>query len=333
MSEEIMKQSIKRLIHVLIMNLDTDEKVSLFSKIPKKGLPITNKTPSKTQNKIINEDLKNNRNIEFMRQYLQTHKLHRLIERKELFENIDYSDANRTYEFIENNEFNIQIFCELIIYMFENLDCEQIENLFPDVRIVDRVLQSLTKIERARPNETENKPEIEKLLNQHQKDLNKKNKIISDNKKKYQQVSEKIQRQHAEALQKLTKKFEDKLSSADKTVENLKLTISDLKDQKSKLKNDNDQLQQKIKILNKELSEKYILLIADRDYDIDKMQNYRVFQLSEDDGLDKVLDTVSVQPINEIWVVKEQVSGLFIHKLSIEMKFIKIQQKSIKEII
>lgn len=92
-------------------------------------------------------------------------------------------------------------------------------------------------------------------------------------------------------------------------------------------------MQQKIKILNKKLSEKYILLIADRDYDIDKMQNYRVFQLSEDDGLDKVLDTVSVQPINEIWVVKEQVSGLFIHKLSIEMKFIKIQQKSIKEII
>lgn len=331
-----MRTSVKRLLVILMNNLNTKELVNIFERIPiKRSILLTSKTPERLQTKVIKESLKVEQNVEFCQRYVQNKNLHHLLKSEVTFSQDLFLNSVDLMNFVENNDLDLNEFCEMIIYLFETLKVSQIEKLFHTAEDVNNCLKKVNFNKKALTSvsNNENQPlDYEVLFEEKEKELQKKERIISENKEKYQKNLQKIQDNNFLEIQKIKNKFNDEVKQLHERERNLIFRLEMENSERKRVLEKNYELDKRINTLTLEMEKKRILIIADTKFKLQLNTQYKFIQFSEENGLDKILKFVKNKPIDKIWVIREQVSGLFIHKLRNKIDYIQIEHKSLLDI-
>ncbi|MBY7147371.1 hypothetical protein I2491_11435, partial [Levilactobacillus brevis] len=82
-----------------------------------------------------------------------------------------------------------------------------------------------------------------------------------------------------------------------------------------------------------EISQRKVLLVADKGLIIKDVKGIIFSRTSEEDSLNGVAVSIEKIPVSEIWVVREQVSGIFFHKLQQEFKYMRIRRVSLADLL
>lgn len=311
-----MKAPIRQLLFVLLSNLDSETRVRMLSKIPKKqGALLNGHLPEDKQLKIIESQLGVNANAEFILRQLTNKKFDYLIKNgtygREIFDSLA---SLKDYVKCLNHNY----FSELLIYMFGNMDLNSIENLFPSSAVVEEVLNLLD----------------DSLSNEY----------LEENQKSIEKA------QYTKQIELLNKKIE----SSNEQIHNMKLLINKKDKFAQKLKNEKEIAYRKLKEeqeinqelliklkdsnssideLQKKINKKSVLLIANKNMKLKDTDKIRFTLTSEEEGLANIVAYVNTHSINTIWALREYVSGFFIHKLKMTLKYTLIEIISIEKLM
>ena len=340
-----MNPTIRKLLLILLSELTLRERVKFFEKIPTKRVPLTTRTPESVQRKIITDALKNKNNVEFILKQITNNKLHHLIGDDARYE---ISSLRSNEELVSQMKKYKLHTDKLLLNMFETTELEDINRLFPSSREIEELLKATQEIKEERKEdintntlvgvhqEIEYKNEIDELKRR----IVKKDRILDSNKKKYEQTIERLNKQSESAIKdrelKMTEHEREIVENSENSIRKMRIEKEDIYKNLRNEQNKNLKLIEMIKRYQKEIdklklesNKKKVLLIADKSPAIKDIKGVSFSRVSEEDDLSGVAASIKEVPVSEVWIVREQVSGVFFHKLQQEFKHMKIQRVSL----
>ncbi|WP_354631231.1 hypothetical protein [Levilactobacillus brevis] len=344
-----MNPTIRKLIFILFSELTPSERVKFFGKIPKKKAPLTTRMPEGVQRKIIADALKSKSNIDFVLKQLTNNTLHYLIGDDSLYEVDSIKSNKELVSRIKKYKLHTD---KLLLSMFETTKLENINSLFPSDKEIEELLKITQEIkaeERKNINKGKVEENCQKLeykdeLNELRRIIVKKDKILDSNKKKYEQTIKRITTQNKNVLQdcknkmemhekEVVKSGEDSIQKVCIEKENVYKKLRNEQSKNSQLMEMIKQYQENINKLRSEISQRKVLLVADKGLIIKDVKGIIFSRTSEEDSLNGVAVSIEKIPVSEIWVVREQVSGIFFHKLQQEFKYMRIRRVSLADLL
>jgi len=124
-----MKPVLGEILIVFMSSIDEEDRVKIFSKLPKKKDVLVKRMPEKIQFKIIQESFRNKANITYLSRHLQKKEYHYFISKYDYSSDVSSTNKEELYHHIKVIGF--KKIAEVIVYIFESMSLLKIEEIFP----------------------------------------------------------------------------------------------------------------------------------------------------------------------------------------------------------